>query len=230
MKFRMKSVGAITKTNFTETTWIAYLVALLSFASVFIQILIRYLLNSKNTEVSEGNLLILALIIAAVLIPSVNFRKFMHLNAKKADFFWASIINYIILSVVLSIINLVLYATVDSVMGSVVTIWNIIDLFGWMEHGIIVAFFMQFAFYLLVGVTIHTLTLMQTFWFGWLIDLIIATIISVFIPIPSLRTVLTDFLNLIIFNSNALAQVSICVALSAVIYALNIPILSLKKI
>ena len=230
MKFSIKSIGAITKINFIQTTWIAYLVAFLSSASVFIQTFICYLLNLKNTEVSEGNLLLTALIIAAVLIPSVNFRKIMHLNGKKIDFFWASIINYIIFSVVLSIINLVLYFTIDSVMGSVVTIWNIVDLFGWMEHGIIVAFFMQFAFYLLLGVTIHTLTAMQTFWFGWVIDLIIAAITSVFIPISSLRTVLIDFFNLIISNPNALAQVAICLALSAAIYALNIPILSMKKI
>lgn len=230
MKFNYKSIRAITKINFKQTTWIAYLVALLSFASVFIQIFIRYLLNSKTTEVSEGNQLLLALIIAAVLIPAVNFRKIMHLNGKKVDFFWASLINYIIFSVVLSIINLVLYTTIDSVMGSIVTIWNIVDLFGWIRHGIIVAFFMQFAFYLLVGVTIHTLTAMQTFWFGWVVDFVLVTIISVFIPIAPLRSILIDFLNLIILNPNALAQVAICLALSVAIYTLNIPILSIKKI
>lgn len=227
----IKRVGTIAKINFKQTTWIAYLVAFLGFASAIIQNFILYITNSKDgAQISEGNELLTALIIAAVLIPAVNFKKIMHINGKKLDFFWASLLNYITFSAVLSIINLVLYYTVDNTMRSVITIWDIVDIFGWLKDGIIIAFFRQFAFYLLIGVIIHTLTAMQTFWFGWVIDFLIASAIGIFTPIAPLRAVLVDFFNLIIFNPNPIGHISICLALSAAIYALNIPILSRKKI
>jgi hypothetical protein len=231
MRFNLKSIGAIVNINFRQTTWIAYLVAFLVFASTSIQTIVYYLLNIVDgAQVSSGNELIVGLIIVAVLIPAVNFKKIMHINGKKVDFFWASIVNYISFSAVLSILNLILYYTFETAMGSVVTILNVINIFGWIGNGVIAAFFMQFAFYLLLGVTLHTLTLMQTFWLGWVLDLVIAAIVSVFIPIAPLRALLVDFFNLIIFNPNPISHIVICLVLAAAIYALNIPILSRKKI
>lgn len=227
----LKSVGAITRINFTRTTWIAYLVAFLSFASTLVQTFIRFLTNTpEEGQLSEGNMLLLVLIVGAVLIPAVNFRKIMHLNGKKVDFFWASLINYIIFSAAISLIDLILYTSLDSFLNPVVPLWDIIDIFGWTNNGIFFAFYRQFAFYLLLGVVLHTLTSVQTFWWGWVIDLIIAAIISVFTPIASLRQLLVDFFNLIIFNPNPMAHVAVCLSLAAGIYALNIPILSRKKI
>lgn len=227
----IKRVCTIAKINFRQTTWIAYLVAFISFASAIIQSFILYLTGSKDAaQVSEGNQLLILLIIAAVLIPAVNFKKIMHINGKKIDFFWASILNYIVFSAVLSIITLVLYYTVDNTMRSAITIWDILDIFGWLKDGIVIAFFRQFTFYLLLGVFIHTLTLMQTFWFGWVVDFLIASTIGIFTPIAPLRALLVDFLNLIILNPNPIGHISICLALSAVIYAINIPILNRKKI
>ncbi len=227
----IKRVGTIAKINFKQTTWIAYLSAFVSFASAIIQSFVLYITNSKGSaQVSEGNELLVALIIAAVLIPAVNFKKIMHINGKKIDFFWASLLNYIVFSAVLSIITLVLYYTVDNTMRSVITIWDIVDIFGWVKDGIIIAFFRQFVFYLLLGVLIHTLTAMQTFWFGWVIDFVIASAIGILTPIAPLRALLVNFLNLIVSNPNPIGHISICLALSAVIYALNIPILSRKKI
>ncbi len=231
MRTNLKSVGAITRINFTKTTWIGYLVALLSFASTFIQVLIRYLTNTPDGgTTSAGNNLLLILILSAILIPAVNFKKIMHLNGKKIDFFWGCILNYIILSAVLSLIILVLNKTVDNTMSSVVDIWDIVDIFGWTNNGLLLAFARQFSFYLLLAVTIHTLTAIQTFWWGWVIDLVIAAIISVFTPIAMLRQLLVDFFNVIIFNPHPVAHIAVCLSLAIVIYSFNISILSRKKI
>lgn len=227
----INKIVTIAGVNFKRTTWIAYLVALLGFASSLIQTVIRYSLNLGDAEqVSEGNQLIIALVLAAILIPAVNFRKVMHLNGRKVDFFWASLLNYIVISAVLSFVILLLHTTIDRTMGSVVTIMDILDIFGWMSNGIVVAFFIQFAFYMLLAVTVHTLTSMQTFWFGWVVDFVIASILGIFIPIAPLQAQLLEFFKLIIFNPNPTSQIVVCLVLSAIIYALNIPILSRKKI
>lgn len=231
MKINFKSVGAITRVNFTRTTWIAYLVAGICFLNTFIQAFIYNLLGySENSQVSEGNMLLLVLILSAVLIPSVNFSKIMHLNGKKQDFFWACLFNYIFFAAVLSAINLLLMYTYDRAMGSTITLWNIAEIFGWTKDGIILAFLRQFAFYLLLGIAIHTLTALQTFWYGWVTDLIIIAVISVFTPIAPLRKLMLDFFNMIIFNPNPIVHIITCLVLSALIYSIYIPVLSRKKI
>jgi len=231
MKTNIKSVGAITRINFTKTTWIGYLVALIGALSTYIQVLIRYVINMPGEGITSAeNNLLLILILSAILIPAVNFKKIMHLNGRKIDFFWGCIFNYIILSAVLSIVILVLNKTIDKSMNSVAEIWDIIDIFGWTNNGILLALVRQFSFYLLLAVTLHTLTLIQTFWWGWVIDFFIASIISVFTPIKMLRKLLVDFFNVIIFNPNPLHHIAICLTLAVLIYSFNISILKRKKI
>jgi hypothetical protein len=231
MNTNLKRIGAITDINFRKSTWIAYLVAGICFAASVIQTIILYLTNQKdNSQVSGGNMLILTLILASILIPSLNFGKIMHLNGKKKDFFWACLFNYIIFSAVISFLSIGIRSTFDKVMTAKVSILNILDVFGWMDNGIVTAFFREFAFLLLLAVTIHTLTSLQTFWFGWVADAVIIAIISVFTPITPLRAELVAFFYMIIFNPSPIAQISVCLVLAAAIYALYLPVLSRKKI
>ncbi len=231
MSTNLKSVGAMARINFTKTTWIAYIVALLSFASSFIQSLIRYLIGIPDGgQTSEGNSFIIVIILAAILIPSVNFYKLMHLNGKKTDFFWASIINYAVFAAAIALVNVILYYTIDKILKTAATIYDIIDVFGWSNNGILFTFFRQFAFYLLLCVVLHTLTAVQTFLWGWVIDVVIVAIISVFTPISPLRQLLVDFFNVVIFYPNPVVHIVVCLSLAAGIYSLNIPILSRKKI
>lgn len=186
--------------------------------------------QSQNTYVDSANYLYLAVILASIFIPTLNFKKIMHLNGKKLDFYWGTLINYVIIAAVVSLANIVLFLLCKSLFGSRLIIWNTVVLFGWMSHGIVMAFFQQFFFLLLAAIFIHTLTTMQTFWFGWVADAVLAAIISVFTPIPVLRTALIWFFNMIIFNNNALLQIFVCLILSAVIYTLNLLALQRKKI
>ncbi len=231
MSINLKSVGAITRINFVKTTWIAYLVAILCFLSSLIQSFVYFLIDQEGaSQTGEGNNLLLALILAAILIPAVNFRKIINLNGKKVDFFWASLINYAILAGIISLTVTTLNLTIDNILGTRVEILDIINIFGWTNNGLLFTFLRQFAFYMLLAVTIHTLTAIQTFWWGWVTDLILVAIISVFTPIEMLRKLLVAFFNVIIFNPNPIPHIAVCVALAAVIYSLNIPILSRKKI
>lgn len=227
----INKIVTIAGINFKRTTWIAYLVAFLGFASAFIQNIIFYFCNySGSQQISEGNELIIAIIVAAVLIPTVNFKKIMHLNGKKDDFFWACLLNYIVFSAILSLVMIILRTTIDTAISPVVKVWDILDIFGWMSNGIIIAFFIQFAFYMLLAVTVHTLTSIQTFWFGWVVDFVIASILGIFIPIVPLQAQLLKFFRLIIFNSNPISQIIVCLVLATAIYAVNIPVLSRKTI
>lgn len=231
MNTNLKRISAITGINFRKSTWVAYLVTGICFASTIIQTIILYLINNKdNSQLSGGNILIITLMMASILIPSLNYGKIMHLNGKKKDFFWACIANYIIFSAVISLLNIAITMTFDKIMSDKVSILNILYVFDWMNNGIVVAFFREFAFLLLLGVVIHTLTALQTFWYGWVVDAVLIAIISVFTPIAPLRAELVSFFNTIIFTSNPIAQISVCLVLAVAIYTLYLPILSRKKI
>ena len=102
--------------------------------------------------------------------------------------------------------------------------------FGWLNNGVVVAFFRQFAFLFLFASAIHTLAAAQDKWYGWAADILIVAIISVFTPIAPLRASLVWFFNLIIFNSNAFLQIAACLILAIAIYSLNKLILARKTI
>ncbi|HEX2925646.1 MAG TPA: hypothetical protein VHP38_05235 [Ruminiclostridium sp.] len=231
MNTNLKKISAIANINFRKSTWVAYLVAGIFFAASIVQTIILYLINQKdNSQVSGGNTLIIVLMMAAILVPSLNFGKIMHLNGKKKDFFWACLVNYVIFSAAISFLCVLIHMTFDKVMETRVTILDILDVFGWIGDGVVIAFFREFAFLLLLAAAIHILTALQTFWYGWVIDGVIAAIISVFTPIAPLRAELVAFFHMIIFNPSPIAQISVCLALATGIYALYLPILSRKRI
>jgi hypothetical protein len=102
--------------------------------------------------------------------------------------------------------------------------------FGWHNNGVIVAFLRQFAFLFLLATFVHTLTAIQDKLYGWVTDVLIVAIISVFTTIAPLRASLVWFLNLIIFHPNAFLQIAACLILATAIYSLNKLILARKAI
>ena len=186
-----------------------------------------------NMTVSFGNYLFLLIILSAIFIPSMNFRKMMNLGGKRADFFRGCAAAYAIMAAAVSLVCVVLYYTYDRLMVSLLYNGGTMDVlywFGWIENGAVVAFFQQFAFLLLFATFLHTLVAAQDKWYGWAADVLIVAIISVFAPIAPLRASLVWFFNLIIFNSNAVLQIAACLILAVAVYSLNKLILARKAI
>ncbi len=176
-----------------------------------------------------ANYVYLAVILAAVFIPAVNFKRIMHLNGKRLGFYWGALLNYVMIAATASLLNIVLFELFQSLFGSKLVIYNLIEIFGWINHGVLLAFFQQFFFLLLLAVAIHTFTSMQTFRIGWAVDIAIIAVISVFTPIPMLRGALIWFFDTIIYQDVAVQIIS-CIVLTAGLYALYLPILQRKTI
>lgn len=229
MNINFNKAWAVAKINFKNLKLVYIITAVTVIAGT--SNLIQYLVNpSNNKYVDSANYLYLAVILASIFIPALNFRKIMHLNGKKLDFYWGTLINYVMISAVVSLANITLFLMCKSIFGTRLIIWNTVELFGWMRHGVAVAFLQQFFFLLLLAIVIHTLTSMQNFWFGWVTDIVLAAIISVFTPIPVLRNALIWIFNMIIFNRYAAVQIISCFVLSTVIYALYLSVLKREKI
>jgi len=227
----MKTALAVAKVNLKNNK-LAWLITLLSLVGG----LSNYLMSSsngyQNPFFSIGMYPWIFLVLYAVLTPAVNFKKFMNLNLKKAEYVKGNAIGYVLIALLLSALNLAAYMTFDASISQLPNsgLINLLDVFGWAEHGLAIAFFQQFAFLLLLAVVIHSLTTIQTFWYGIAIDIAIVAVISIFTPIQSLRVVLVDFFNLIIFYPNAFIQIATCLLLAVAIYMLNIIPIRQKRI
>ncbi|WP_070041229.1 hypothetical protein [Robinsoniella peoriensis] len=183
-----------------------------------------------NIYVEIGNYLYVFAVLAPIFIAGRNFKRIMHLNGKKQDYYWGCLANYIIIAAAASLGNMILFFCSKALFDSLVNIQSLAEIFGWLSHGIVICFIQQFCFLLLTAVFVHMMTEMQSSWLGWLADVLLVVVLSVFIPVPVLRNVLEGFFRLIIFHPNVFIQIGCCLVLTALCYAVDLYVLRRKRI
>ena len=227
----MNKILTVTKLNLSQLKaayFITGLVFFMMIASFITSICIPG--TEDNSTVSMGNTVALLPLFAAIFIPAKNLRKTVNLGAKRQDFFWSVLPIYAVLAAASSAFMLLVHYLLDApIISNYIGVMDMNIVFGFLSRGPLMAFIQMFAFLFLFAAFVHTLTMAQTFWYGWGADVIIAAIISVFIPIEPLRAALIWFFNLIIFGNPAL-QIASCLILALIFYALSRPILNRKKI
>jgi len=247
-------IWAIAKINLKNIKT-PYFVTGLIFAIIFVQSIIYVIIATAGgsvgdqLQISSGNYLWLLVIMAAIFIPTKNFRRIANLGGKREHFFWGSLACYAVLAGAVSIINTVFFHTYErflintghyigfetfmqntALMEDYYVTVSVTEVFGWIGNGVVIGLLQQLAFLFLVAVVVHTLTAMQDKWYGWAVDVVIAAILAVFIPIAPLRAWLLKFFDLIIFNTNPFMQITVCMILAVAVYMLNKPILARKTI
>ena len=220
----MNKYLTVAKVNFKKSTWIAYLVAGISVLAMITDLIVDVCLNNNtDSSISTYSLLYLICILAPILIASVNYSKFMNIGVNKKTYFYGCMINYVVFAAIVSVLGVLGHYLMDTrlVENEVYEeVLSLIGVFGW-DSSVFTAFFSQFAFLLLVEVVIHTLTFMQAKWYGWVTDVLIITIISVFTPISALRQVEVFFFRFIIFEQ-PIIQIPVCLGLSILFYYTNL--------
>ena len=104
------------------------------------------------------------------------------------------------------------------------------DVCGWTDNGIIIAFIQQAFFLILVMTFLHVLLSMQTKWYGWLADILLIAVICIFTPFAPLRSLLAGFFHVIMINRNALIQISDSVLLTALLSLTGVLILKKRTL
>ncbi|MDR0491409.1 MAG: hypothetical protein LBH28_09240 [Oscillospiraceae bacterium] len=249
-----KKVWVISKINLKNIR-IPFFVTGLVFAVTFVESIIYLIIAAAGGRagdqlyVSSGNYFWMLVILAAIFIPTKNFRRIVNLGGKRGDFFRGNLACYAMLAGAASIFHSLFYyvyecflvstgyyvgfetyiqnpALLDSHYVSV----SVIEVFGWLGNGTVVVIIQQFALLFFVAVLVHTISAIQDKWYGWVTDTVIAAVLAVFIPIAPLRALLLSFFNLIISDVNPLAQIIACLLLSVAVYSLNKPIFARKVI
>lgn len=185
--------------------------------------------GDSEAALSNGNYTWLAAVMAPFFIVCHDCKKLMYLGTSKKDYYIGSLLTYGIFAFIISLVNTLIYLFIDPLNQSQ-TVVNMMELCGWTENGIIIAFLQQALFLMLVMVFLHVLLSVQPYWYGWLTDVILTAVICVFTPIEPLRQALSVFFGTIMFNSNALIHIAVCTALSTVLAAAGLAVLKRKTL
>lgn len=185
--------------------------------------------SSGETVLSNGNYTWLLAVFAPFFFVFYDFSRLMHLGASKRDYFLGCLISYGLLAFGISLLSTLIHLVIDPAYQAT-TVINMMDVCRWTENGIVAAGLQQMCFLFLVMVFLHVLLSMQTHWYGWLTDAVLAAIICVFTPIAPLRAVLGEFFGLIMFNSNAVLHIGICLLLSAALSFAGLAVLRRKTL
>lgn len=185
--------------------------------------------SSGDVVISNGNYTWLLAILTPFFFVFYDFTKLMYLGATKKDYFFGCIISYGFLAVCISFVNTIIHILIDP-LYSAHTVINMLDICKWSENGIIVAGFQQMIFLLLVMMFLHVLLSMQSHWYGWLIDALLVAIICIFMPLVLLRTIIIGFFQIIMFNSNAVLHICICLLLCALLSLGGLMVLKRKTL
>ena len=185
--------------------------------------------SSGDVVLSNGNYTWLLAVMTPFFFVFYDYTKLMHLGASKRDYFFGCLISYSILALGISLINTLIHLLIDPVYPAQAVI-NMMDVCKWTENGIFIAGVQQMFFLLLVMIFLHVLLSMQPHWYGWLTDAILVAIICIFTPIAALRGILSGFFQIIMFNSNAILHIGICLLLSAALSFAGLCVLKRKTL
>lgn len=185
--------------------------------------------GDSEAALSNGNYTWLAAVMAPFFIVCYDCKKLMYLGTSKKDYYLGSLATYGILAFIISLVNTLIHILIDP-LNHGQTVVNLMELCGWTENGIIIAFLQQTLFLALVMIFLHVLLSMQPYWYGWVTDVILTAVICVFTPIAPLRQVLSAFFAAVMFNSNALLHISVCIVLSMLLAVAGLAVLKRKTL
>lgn len=185
--------------------------------------------SSGDIVLSNGNYTWLLAVMTPFFFVFYDYTKLMHLGANKRDYYSGCLISYGVLALGISLINTLIHLLIDPVYPAQAVI-NMMDVCKWTENGTWIAGVQQMFFLLLVMIFLHVLLSMQPHWYGWLTDAVLVAIICVFTPIPALRSVLSNFFQVIMLNGNAFLHIGICLLLSAALSFAGLWVLKRKTI
>ncbi|MDR1078139.1 MAG: hypothetical protein LBL55_05700 [Propionibacteriaceae bacterium] len=187
---------------------------------------------SQQLEISGGNFFWLLPVLTAILAPARNFQRTISLGGKRTSFWWGALLLQALLAAAAALANTVVYYAFDRPLmasGRFDGVVNLVEVFGWADHGPLAVFGQQAAFLLLTAVFVQALTLAQGKWYGYAADVVLVAIISVFTPIDPLRAALGWFFHQILFAA-PWTQLASCLLLAALCHWLSRWLLARKAV
>lgn len=185
--------------------------------------------GDSKIALSNGNYVWLLAVMTPFFFIFYDYTKLMHLGTSKKDYFIGILAGYGLTALAASLANTAIHVLIDP-LNHTQTVINMMDLCGWTANGMFVAFLQQTLFLLLTMIFLHVLLSVQPYWYGWVTDGVLVAIICIFTSIAPLRYILANFFKAIMFNSNALLHIGICLLLGAVLAFIGLIVLKRKTL
>jgi hypothetical protein len=226
----MSVINGMVTINFKQTKP-AYLVTGIALLAAAVSELITQIIYAEGIgeSLSLGNYPLIFPLLLAIMIPAGNYSKLMNLGGTRKNFFKSCPLNYAAASLAAAILCLILRLTDPLISIHAMLSWNLLDVFGFMRHGAVIAVLQMACFLFFWSCAAHTLTMLQGRWYGWVIDAAIITLISLL----GLRPIQIGWgwlFHMLIFNNLAFAQIAFCIIAGTAIYAASLPPLKAKRI
>lgn len=243
IKTRSKLLWGMTKLNIKKS-WIAY--AILGAAIALMLILAVKDMYDYVSLTGVGQVFYIFPLLLAIFIPALHYKKFLNLGAKKLDFFWSCIFIYVIAAIAAALLGRLAYYAFDKPLLSaqqrlIRSAWPpetiemydkegyqisyLSDMFNELGFKGATGFFQMFALIFFFTCMVHTLTLIQGKWYGWVADVFVVFWFFILPPLydfESIKVMIKWFYDLIIFHKYPAVQILGCLALGAGIYMLSL--------
>lgn len=187
--------------------------------ATFISLLVNgivglFVAEQDNTIVSPANMLIIALIFMAIVIPLVSYRKLMNLGATRTDYYLGALSFYGLWAVGLSLFNVMWLPFEEQVIRSFVGTLNILEVFHWDQFGYFGSFLYLLAASLLLMSLLHFLFSGLRHVLGWVAWVLLIAAIPIGTSIASLRHHVADGFIQLLFNDHLGQGVALNIALA----------------
>ncbi|MCR8657253.1 hypothetical protein [Paenibacillus endoradicis] len=173
--------------------------------------------SSQNRGLSDGNLLLLILLIIAIVLPLSYYKRIVHLGANRKQYFWGLQFVYAVWAAVIALFNSLWPMLEVNVFHK--NNVNLIEAFHWNEFGVAGSFLYQTFFYLMTMALLSMLISGYHHFVGWLLWVLFIVAIPTGTAIPALRTHVVSFFETLLFNDSLLAGIGFNVVLFFVFLA-----------
>ncbi|ASS64917.1 MULTISPECIES: hypothetical protein [unclassified Paenibacillus] len=161
--------------------------------------------GSDNSALSDGNLLLLILLLFATVLPLGYYKRIMHLGAGRNQYFWGLQLVYAVWAMAIALFNCLWPMLEEKVLHRNTV--DLIEAFHWNEFGIAGSFLYQTVFYLMAMALLSMLVSGFDHLVGWLLWVLFITAIPAGTAIPALRTHVASFFEALLFNASLLEGV-----------------------
>lgn len=104
--------------------------------------------NGENTQVSAANLLTVFLLFIGSVLPAGLFRRVMNLGATRKEYYAGMLLVYALWSAIFAMLNIIWLQIEIGFIRNYENTFNILEIFGWSQFGIVGMFVYQFICFL----------------------------------------------------------------------------------
>jgi hypothetical protein len=163
--------------------------------------------SSQNTSLSDGNMLILILLLIAIVLPLSYYKRIVYLGASREQYFKALHFVFAVWAAAIAMFNSFWFELEAGVLRNYTNTVDLVEAFHWIDFGFAGSFLYQIAFYLMVMALLSMLISGYYHPVGWLLWVLLIAAIPIGTAIPSLRDHVGFFFKALLFNDSLLTGV-----------------------